>query len=386
MACGCGNSGCAGCGGNCLDGVCSDAGTCSQFPTNVCTPCNTDCQTNTATCETLPSTLQNFIDQFFGTITKTELNGKVTWSLPCQLDVGLPANPRTDGEGLACYFLRLFRDGINGLVGPKGDTGPPGANGHNAYTILTSAFNPATVVGQTVQFTIIPSPVISEGQTIFIPGTGWYRVSQIFQGTDVFASLQESIPSPATLILPGTIVLPTGPRGLTVTGPKGDKGDKGDTGATGATGATGSTGATGATGPAGAAATNVNATITGGASDYTMTASFAKIDFGGTDLDATLVATGTYMFVVILNGINNSGANREWDFKLVNQTTAVDVPDSETIYRAPDATLGTTYIIMARVTTSTANNVIEVQAQTSAAAGTQTIFFTDSRLVYFKLA
>src|ERR1051326_215997 len=77
--------------------------------------CNNPCQvsgSNTPACESLPSALQNFIDNFFGEIIKTEVDGAVTWALPCNLGTGLPGNPRITGEGLACYFLRLFSDGI----------------------------------------------------------------------------------------------------------------------------------------------------------------------------------------------------------------------------------------------------------------------------------
>src|SRR5258706_4602955 len=86
---------------------------------------------NTAACETLPSQIENFTLQFFGTVFKTEVDGIVTWSLPCSLDVGLPNNPRGVDEGLACYFLRLFNDGIVGLTGPQGAAGTAGTNGTN---------------------------------------------------------------------------------------------------------------------------------------------------------------------------------------------------------------------------------------------------------------
>src|ERR1017187_5408533 len=72
--------------------------------------CNNPCghgPHNSARCESLPSQIENFTDQFFGTVVKTEINGVVTLSLRCQLDVGLPGNPRGVDEGLACYFLRL---------------------------------------------------------------------------------------------------------------------------------------------------------------------------------------------------------------------------------------------------------------------------------------
>jgi len=80
---------------------------------------------NSARCESLPSQIENFTTQFFGTVVKTEINGVVTWSLPCQLDVGLPGNPRGVDEGLACYFLRLFSDGLGGLKGDPVPRVPP---------------------------------------------------------------------------------------------------------------------------------------------------------------------------------------------------------------------------------------------------------------------
>lgn len=351
----------------------------------MCSPCNVNCGQNTASCESLPSTLENFILSFFGSVQKTELNGKVTWILPCNLDIGLPANPRGSNEGLACYFLRLFEDGINGLVGPQGDTGPPGTNGRNAYTVTTSAFVPAMVDGQTVQFTIIPSPVISEGLTIFIPGAGWYQVSEVFQSSVVFAVLQEAIPEVLAVIPAGTLVLPTGPRGLSITGPTGQTGPKGDTGAMGATGATGATGAMGATGPTGSAATSANQQIQGGNTDYVLTTSYAKVDFGTTDLEATLVTPGTYLFMVQLN-IRNSGAVRTWSIQLNNQTTATAVAGSQRNFTWVSLTTPLTATIIAQVTTSTDNNIIDVQAISDSAAGTQEILFTDSIMTWVKLA
>ena len=384
MACSqCGNSNC---GGNCFDGVCSDAGTCSQFPTNQCTPCNTDCGQNSATCETLPSALENFVTQFFGSVQKTEINGKVTWVLPCDLDVGLPANPRGAGEGLACYFKRLFEDGINGLQGNQGDTGAAGAPGRNAYTITTSAFNPPTVPGHTIQVTIIASPVIAVGETIFIPGAGWYVVTEVFQGTTVFATLLEPTPVVLSLVHAGTVMLPTGPRGLSITGPQGLQGPKGDTGATGAMGATGGVGATGATGPAGATATNSNATIKGGSSDYVVTNSYAKIDFGTTDLQATLAVAGTYLVMVFLEGNQTTGGSISWSAKLNNQSTATDYPDTQTNFKVDSSAVHDTFCLAGIVTTSAVNQVVDVQIISSSASVNQHVYFADSYMLWIKLA
>lgn len=382
----CSQCGCSDCGGNCFDGVCSDAGTCSQFPTSQCTPCNTDCGQNSATCETLPSALENFVLQFFGAIQKTEVNGKVTWVLPCDLDVGLPANPRGANEGLACYFKRLFEDGINGLQGNQGDTGAAGAPGRNAYTITTSAFNPPTVPGQTIQVTIIASPVIAVGETIFIPGAGWYQVTEVFQGTTVFATLLEPTPIVLALVHAGTVMLPTGPRGLSITGPQGLQGPKGDMGPIGATGATGIPGPTGAAGPAGAAATNSSATIKGGTTDYVVTNAYAKIDFGTTDLEATLPVAGTYLVLVFLEGIQSTGAVISWTAKLNNQSTATDYPDTETTFRIETGSIHQTLTLGGVVTTSADNQIVDVQIISSSGSGSQHVYYAFSYMIWIKLA
>lgn len=373
MSCGCGNN-----NPNCNCGTCSNnAG---------CLPCNQTCPENTAASETLPSQLNNFIAQFFGTLEKTENNGVVTWILPCNLDTGLPGNPRGTEEGLACYFLRLFEDGLVGLVGPKGDTGVAGTDGNNAYTITTSAFNPATVAGQSVQFTIIPSPVISEGLVIFIPGAGWYEVTEVFQETTVFASLLEGTPTIEAVINPGELVQPTGPRGLSITGPQGPTGPSGSMGLQGVTGPAGPTGATGAMGPSGAAATNSNALQTGGTTDYTMTASYAKVDFGTTDLDVTVATPGTYLFIVNVFFTQNSGASRVWDIKLFNSTLAADVANSESTFLFEDHAGSHTVQIFALLTTASPNEVIQLYARSSSAAATQSILYSQSKIIWVQLA
>lgn len=58
--------------------------------------------------ESAASQINNFINEFFGTLTKSCVNNQVVWTLPCNLDEGLPCYPRESGEGLACYFLRIF--------------------------------------------------------------------------------------------------------------------------------------------------------------------------------------------------------------------------------------------------------------------------------------
>lgn len=347
-------------------------------------PC-CQCPTNSADCETLPSALQNFIDSFFGSLIKTEVDGVVTWTLPCDLDVGIPGNPRGDGEGLACYFLRLFNEGLHGLIGPQGISGSQGANGRSAWTVLTSAFATPTLAAPSVQFTIIPSPVISTGQTIFIPGAGWFVVTDVFQGDVVFADLVELIPMPVAIVQPGTLALPVGQRGRSTTGPTGATGAKGDTGATGATGATGTPGPTGATGAAGTPVTNSNGTDTGGTTDYTLTATYARVDFGLDDMEVTLPAVGRYLVFCTLAGVNDSTAQRRWTVKFFDFTNTLDVPLSETTKSMVDSPLINGLHIFAIVTTAIPNTVIQLYAMTGNATATQTINFDGSRMSYIQL-
>ena len=72
-----------------------------------CEPCQTQCD---PAHEPLPSTIDNFVTQFFGEVTKTCVDGQIVWSLPCNLDTGIPGYPRQEGEGLACYFKRVLNE------------------------------------------------------------------------------------------------------------------------------------------------------------------------------------------------------------------------------------------------------------------------------------
>lgn len=378
MSCGCGNNNC-----DCQNGIQSENGNCSRGGN----PCRV-CPTSTVDCETLPSALDNFTRQFFGVITKTEVNGQISWVLPCDLDVGLPANPREDGEGLACYFLRLLGGEIQGLAGPKGDTGLSGTPGQNAYGVITSAFVTPTPANPISQFTIIPTPVLSVGQTIFIPGLGWVVIQDVSQGQTVITTLVELISNPASQINPGTLALPVGPRGLTIVGPQGAKGEKGDQGLQGETGATGSPGAQGAVGPAGATATNTNGVNTGGTTDYVMTLAFAKVDFGTADLDVTLPTAGTYLFAVRIAGVNGSGGQREWGFKLFNSTLAADVDETECYEVINDSVGEQTFNFTVSVTTTADNQVIQLYAKSGNAGSglaSQVLHYALSSIFYVRL-
>lgn len=63
--------------------------------------------------ESVPSLIDNLVYALYGTITKTVVNGRVVWDIPCDPTAD-PASivdfPRLEGEGLLCYIIRYFND------------------------------------------------------------------------------------------------------------------------------------------------------------------------------------------------------------------------------------------------------------------------------------
>lgn len=82
--------------------------------------------------ESVPSLIDNLTTALYGTITKTVVNRKVVWTIPCDPNQSATifGIPRELGEGLMCYFIRALTYGnITGPTGATGATGPSGASG-----------------------------------------------------------------------------------------------------------------------------------------------------------------------------------------------------------------------------------------------------------------
>jgi hypothetical protein len=129
--------------------------------------CNCNSSTYSSTCcpevpypsissESVPSLIDNLVYALYGTINKTIVNGRVIWDVPCDPNntTEIFNQPRLDGEGLMCYFIRLANDGtFFGATGPIGATGPTGATGPSGGpTGATGATGPigATGIGMPV--------------------------------------------------------------------------------------------------------------------------------------------------------------------------------------------------------------------------------------------
>lgn len=279
-------------------------------------PCRPTCA-NTAACETLDSQIANFTAQFFGEVVKTELDGNVTWSLPCNLDVGLENNPRGEAEGLACYFLRLFQDGITGATGPQGDPGTQGTNGRNAYTVTIASFVQPTLGSPNVNVTTVNNPAILPGLYVFIATSGWYFVNATDNTGVLFLTLVKAADSAPAVITAGKLVVPSGFPGASVTGPQGIQG------------------ATGPTGPQSPAFTEQNAfyfaTV---GTDYSLQIIYAGVNFVNSEPLHLLPAfNGVYQLTVVATIIGKAGivaADRIF-LKLFNNSILGEVQGSEMI-------------------------------------------------------
>lgn len=318
---------------------------------NTCNPCNTTL-TNTAACESLPSQIQNFTEQFFGTVIKTEVDGVVTWSLPCNLDVGLPNNARGADEGLACYFLRLFGEGIIGLTGPQGEPGTTGQDGNNAYTVTLQSFTQPSSASPNIQVLTAYNPAILVGEYIFIQTSGWYQVSATDVGGSVFATLYQALPGAPETINAGKLVIPAGTPGASVVGPAGP---------------------TGAQGPPGSNAeafsiTNGEYFAPVGTNDN-LGVTYVAIDFTNSSPQLLLPAAGQYRVTVVadLVGLPTVLTTDRAFLKLRNTTLASDVDGSEHAVSNFADTIRSQITISVRVTTTAANQTVALYGKADTA-------------------
>jgi hypothetical protein len=269
---------------------------------------------NSAQCETLPSQIENFTLQFFGTVVKTEVDGIVTWSLPCSLDIGLPNNPRGIDEGLACYFLRLFRDGIVGLTGPQGIPGGNGTNGNNAYTVTLHSFVQPSIAVPVVQVVTQFNPAIIAGIYVNISNSGWYQVNETDGNGVLLLTLIKPAIGASGTIPAGKLVVPSGIPGASVTGPQGPQGP------------------TGPQGPSGTQFTTTNGmyyALVG--TDFNLPLVYTQVDFVNSAPNILLPVAGLYLVTVVADIVGQAGVltTDTATLKLRNVSFNADVPGSE---------------------------------------------------------
>jgi hypothetical protein len=198
--------------------------------------------------ESVPSLISNLVQALYGTISKSVVDGRVVWDIPCDPNNTAEVDqiPREEGEGLLCYLLRVFANSLDGY-GAFLRWGFAGS-GQSAFT-LTGAYQPDRnayiayidgVVQDPINYTI--SSTLPRILTLNAP----------LQSGSFLTIVELSSRAGATGA--SGIVGSTGATGIGATGSTGAVGSTGSTGPIGATGlgVTGATGATGNIGPVGA--------------------------------------------------------------------------------------------------------------------------------------
>jgi len=106
--------------------------------------------------ESVPSLIDNLVYALYGTITKSVVNGRVTWNIPCDPSAD-PATidgfPRLPGEGLLCYIIRYFDTLAPALLDVVTISGNQTITGQKTFTlpVLGDAVNNTlaqTITGQ----------------------------------------------------------------------------------------------------------------------------------------------------------------------------------------------------------------------------------------------
>lgn len=306
-------------------------------------------ETNTAACESVSSQINNFVTAFFGTVVKTEIDGQVVWSLPCDLETGLPNNPRGEGEGLACYFKRLFLEGIIGLQGPIGETGEAGTNGDNAFTVLLASFTQPTLGSPNVQISTLYNPAMLVNLYVFIENSGWYQITATDGTGNLWLTLVKAISSPPTTVTAGKLIVPSGFPGQSIVGP------------------TGPQGATGPQGSPGTSHTETNGMFTDlvGGTNYDLQIAYAAVDFTNLSARVLLPTQGTYLISVTVGllGLTGVVATDIVSVRLRNNDTTLVQDGSEHDVRAPQEDEPESLSFTVRVVSTDANQQITLQGK-----------------------
>jgi hypothetical protein len=229
--------------------------------------------------------------------------------------VGLENNPRAEGEGLACYFLRLFSDGIVGLTGPQGNPGTNGAAGRNAYTVTLASFVQPSLEQPNVQVATSANPAILDDLYVFIATSGWYLVNEADPSGVLFLTMVKAVAGAPAVITAGKLVVPSGFPGASIQGEQGIQGPPGATGSPGAS----------------FTATNGSFSVPSG-TNYDTQVAYAAVDFTSSVPEVLLPAEGSYLITAVVGviGLATVAATDKVTLKLRNTSgTPVDVTGSE---------------------------------------------------------
>jgi hypothetical protein len=157
--------------------------------------------------ESVPSLISNLVNALYGEITKSVVDGRVVWNVPCDPNnsAEIDGFPRLPDEGLLCYIIRYFDVLAPSLINAVTINGTQTITGQKTFTlpVLGDAVNNTldqTIAGQKT-FTL---PVLGDAvnNTLDQTITGQKTFTLPVLGDAVNSSLTQTIAGQKTFTLP----------------------------------------------------------------------------------------------------------------------------------------------------------------------------------------
>jgi hypothetical protein len=149
--------------------------------------------------ESVPSLIDNLVSALYGSITKTVVNRRVVWNIPCDPNNTANINniPRNAGEGLLCYIIRALN-----LTGASGFVTANGVQTLTNKTLTAPVINGGTINNLTATGTLalpagsITSTMIANGSIsdIDVASTAAIATSKLAPVTATGSTTSRSLP------------------------------------------------------------------------------------------------------------------------------------------------------------------------------------------------
>jgi len=164
--------------------------------------------------ESVPSLIDNLVTALYGSFTKTVVNRKVVWNVPCNPSTYAPIFGVTpnDGEGTLCYIMRALSmaDTMNGIV--YTNAVQTLTNKTLTNPVINNAILSGTLTGGTFASTTLTAPAVTAGTfsapTLNTPTINGAALSGTFTGTatgGTFASPVLNTPTINSATFAGTL-------------------------------------------------------------------------------------------------------------------------------------------------------------------------------------
>jgi hypothetical protein len=173
--------------------------------------------------ESVPSLISNLVNALYGEITKSVVDGRVVWNVPCDPNntAEIDGFPRLPDEGLLCYIIRYFDVLAPSLINAVTINGAQTITGQKTFTlpVLGDAVNSSltqTIAGQKTFTLPVLGDAVNSSLTQTIAGQKTFTLPVL--GDAVNNTLAQTITGNKTF---NWIKLPVGTTGTRPTGETG---------------------------------------------------------------------------------------------------------------------------------------------------------------------